>query len=129
MFPQPSHHFWDFWQLSQTDLITMLCFPSGSLTKSWLRLVPTHKLFNKKILSANLSGNLFTVILIPRIKREFISDDSRSGIRTIINLQTPGEHSHCGQPLTSSGFSYLPEIFMEKDSYIYILTHIPHSCL
>ena len=40
----------------------------------------------------------------------------RLGIKTIINLQTAGEHSHCGPPLTSSGFSYLPENFMEKDS-------------
>ncbi len=41
---------------------------------------------------------------------------TRLGIKTIINLQTAGEHSHCGPPLTSSGFSYLPESFMEKDS-------------
>lgn len=34
----------------------------------------------------------------------------------MINLQEPGEHAHCGPPLTPSGFSYMPEVFMSKNS-------------
>lgn len=123
MFARPDRHsFQTFWQVSQTDLIIILCFSTGSLTGSWLQPVPIHKLSNKKMLSANLFGNFF-IFHKSRITKELIRDD-RSGIRTVINLQTPGEHSHCGPPLTSSGFSYLPEIFMEKDSYIHSLRHI-----
>nr|CAH0105181.1 unnamed protein product [Daphnia galeata] len=48
-------------------------------------------------------------------KNDIVGQFIRLGIKTIINLQTAGEHSHCGPPLTSSGFSYLPENFMEKD--------------
>ncbi|XP_059844451.1 protein tyrosine phosphatase domain-containing protein 1, partial [Hypanus sabinus] len=41
-------------------------------------------------------------------------------IRSVINLQVPGEHGHCGDPLElKSGFSYLPEIFMENDIYFF----------
>ena len=42
---------------------------------------------------------------------------SRCGVKTVINLQRPGEHASCGNPLEpESGFSYRPEIFMEKGS-------------
>ncbi|XP_062928285.1 protein tyrosine phosphatase domain-containing protein 1 [Mobula hypostoma] len=41
-------------------------------------------------------------------------------IKSVINLQVPGEHCHCGDPLElKSGFSYLPEIFMENDIYFF----------
>ncbi|XP_055509250.1 protein tyrosine phosphatase domain-containing protein 1 [Leucoraja erinacea] len=41
-------------------------------------------------------------------------------IKSVINLQVPGEHNHCGDPLElKSGFSYLPEIFMENDIYFF----------
>ncbi|XP_067861352.1 protein tyrosine phosphatase domain-containing protein 1 [Heptranchias perlo] len=41
-------------------------------------------------------------------------------IKSVINLQVPGEHAHCGDPLEfRSGFSYLPEIFMENDIYFF----------
>ncbi|XP_051890080.1 protein tyrosine phosphatase domain-containing protein 1 [Pristis pectinata] len=41
-------------------------------------------------------------------------------IKSVINLQVPGEHGHCGDPLElKSGFSYLPEIFMENDIYFF----------
>lgn len=41
----------------------------------------------------------------------------RSGVRTVINLQQPGEHASCGNPLEpDSGFSYRPEAFMEAGS-------------
>lgn len=39
------------------------------------------------------------------------------GIKTIINLQRPGEHASCGNSLEQeSGFTYLPEAFMEAGS-------------
>lgn len=39
------------------------------------------------------------------------------GIKSIINLQRPGEHASCGNPLEQeSGFTYLPEAFMEAGS-------------
>jgi len=42
---------------------------------------------------------------------------SRDGIKTVINLQIPGEHASCGNPLEpESGFSYRPEVFMENNS-------------
>lgn len=42
---------------------------------------------------------------------------SRNGIKTVINLQIPGEHASCGNPLEpESGFSYRPEVFMENNS-------------
>ncbi|XP_055127843.1 protein tyrosine phosphatase domain-containing protein 1 isoform X3 [Symphalangus syndactylus] len=42
------------------------------------------------------------------------------GIKTIINLQRPGEHASCGNPLEQeSGFTYLPEAFMQAGIYFY----------
>ncbi|XP_027406143.1 protein tyrosine phosphatase domain-containing protein 1 isoform X2 [Bos indicus x Bos taurus] len=42
------------------------------------------------------------------------------GIKSIINLQRPGEHASCGNPLEQeSGFTYLPEAFMEAGIYFY----------
>uniref|UniRef100_A0A665VYP8 Protein tyrosine phosphatase domain-containing protein 1 n=1 Tax=Echeneis naucrates TaxID=173247 RepID=A0A665VYP8_ECHNA len=44
----------------------------------------------------------------------------RAGIKTVINLQIPGEHASCGNPLEpQSGFSYRPEVFMENNIYFY----------
>ncbi|XP_048409698.1 protein tyrosine phosphatase domain-containing protein 1 isoform X1 [Stegostoma tigrinum] len=41
-------------------------------------------------------------------------------IKSVINLQVPGEHDHCGDPLElKSGFSYLPETFMENNIYFF----------
>nr|XP_058927738.1 protein tyrosine phosphatase domain-containing protein 1 isoform X2 [Kogia breviceps] len=41
------------------------------------------------------------------------------GIKSIINLQRPGEHASCGNPLEQeSGFTYLPEAFMESGSVL-----------
>ncbi|KAM6925373.1 protein tyrosine phosphatase domain-containing protein 1 [Xenentodon cancila] len=55
------------------------------------------------------------------IKKYCIIDQfKRNGIKTVINLQIPGEHASCGNPLeTESGFSYLPEVFMENNIYFY----------
>ncbi|KAB5537029.1 hypothetical protein PHYPO_G00114130 [Pangasianodon hypophthalmus] len=42
------------------------------------------------------------------------------GLKTIINLQRPGEHASCGYPLEpESGFTYRPEVFMEAGIYFY----------
>ncbi|XP_067862447.1 protein tyrosine phosphatase domain-containing protein 1-like [Heptranchias perlo] len=42
------------------------------------------------------------------------------GIHTVINLQYPGEHASCGPPLElQSGFTCLPDLFMENKIYFY----------
>ncbi|XP_035995123.1 protein tyrosine phosphatase domain-containing protein 1 [Fundulus heteroclitus] len=53
-------------------------------------------------------------------KYNVIDQFIRNGIRTVINLQLPGEHASCGKPLEpESGFSYRPEVFMENNIYFY----------
>ncbi|KAF7210068.1 protein tyrosine phosphatase domain-containing protein 1 isoform X1 [Nothobranchius furzeri] len=53
-------------------------------------------------------------------KYNIIDQFRRNGIKTVINLQLPGEHANCGKPLEpDSGFSYRPEVFMENDIYFY----------
>lgn len=53
-------------------------------------------------------------------KFDVIGQFSQTGIKSLINLQHPGEHSSCGfglEPL--SGFSYVPEDFMKEDVFFY----------
>ncbi|XP_072222625.1 protein tyrosine phosphatase domain-containing protein 1 [Leuresthes tenuis] len=53
-------------------------------------------------------------------KYNVIDQFKRNGIKTVINLQIPGEHASCGKPLEpESGFSYHPEVFMENNIYFY----------
>ncbi|XP_030812853.1 protein tyrosine phosphatase domain-containing protein 1 isoform X4 [Camarhynchus parvulus] len=53
-------------------------------------------------------------------KYNIIEQFERCGIKTIINLQRPGEHASCGNPLEQeSGFTYRPEAFMEAGIYFY----------
>ncbi|NXM32220.1 PTPC1 protein, partial [Oxyruncus cristatus] len=53
-------------------------------------------------------------------KYNIIEQFERYGIKTVINLQRPGEHASCGNPLEQeSGFTYLPEAFMEAGIYFY----------
>eukprot|EP00066_Takifugu_rubripes_P011608 XP_011600874.1 PREDICTED: protein tyrosine phosphatase domain-containing protein 1 [Takifugu rubripes] len=53
-------------------------------------------------------------------KYQIINQFRRNSIKTVINLQIPGEHADCGNPLEpNSGFSYNPEIFMENNIYFY----------
>ncbi|KFQ21170.1 Protein tyrosine phosphatase domain-containing protein 1, partial [Merops nubicus] len=53
-------------------------------------------------------------------KYNIIKQFERCGIKTVINLQRPGEHASCGNPLEQeSGFTYLPEAFMEAGIYFY----------
>ncbi|KAK7891469.1 hypothetical protein WMY93_023432 [Mugilogobius chulae] len=49
-----------------------------------------------------------------------IEQFKRLNIRSIINMQQPGEHAHCGPPLDpSSGFTYSPQLFMDNQIYFY----------
>ncbi|XP_027692714.1 protein tyrosine phosphatase domain-containing protein 1 isoform X1 [Vombatus ursinus] len=53
-------------------------------------------------------------------KYNIIEQFQSYGIKTIINLQRPGEHASCGNTLEpESGFTYLPEAFMEAGIYFY----------
>ncbi|XP_063282994.1 protein tyrosine phosphatase domain-containing protein 1 [Pelobates fuscus] len=53
-------------------------------------------------------------------KFNIIEQFQSHGIKTIINLQRPGEHASCGNPLEQeSGFTYRPEAFMEAEIYFY----------
>uniref|UniRef100_A0A8D0E2A2 Protein tyrosine phosphatase domain-containing protein 1 n=2 Tax=Salvator merianae TaxID=96440 RepID=A0A8D0E2A2_SALMN len=53
-------------------------------------------------------------------KYNIIEQFQRCGVKTVINLQRPGEHASCGNPLEQeSGFTYLPEAFMEAGIYFY----------
>lgn len=53
-------------------------------------------------------------------KYNIIDQCHRLNIRSIINMQLPGEHAHCGPPLDpASGFTYSPQIFMDNDIYFY----------
>ncbi|XP_055078652.1 protein tyrosine phosphatase domain-containing protein 1 isoform X2 [Periophthalmus magnuspinnatus] len=49
-----------------------------------------------------------------------IEQFKRLNIQSIINMQQPGEHCHCGPPLDpSSGFTYSPQTFMDNNIYFY----------
>ncbi|GLH11666.1 Protein tyrosine phosphatase domain-containing protein 1-like Protein, partial [Gryllus bimaculatus] len=52
-------------------------------------------------------------------KKNIVHQFLSAGIRSIINLQIPGEHASCGASLESSGFTYNPDIFMENNIYFY----------
>ncbi|XP_041852248.1 protein tyrosine phosphatase domain-containing protein 1 [Melanotaenia boesemani] len=53
-------------------------------------------------------------------KYNIIDQFQRFNIRSVINMQLPGEHAHCGPPLDpESGFTYSPEIFMDNEIYFY----------
>lgn len=53
-------------------------------------------------------------------KYNIIDQFQRLNIRSIVNMQLPGEHAHCGPPLDpESGFTYSPQIFMDNDIYFY----------
>lgn len=53
-------------------------------------------------------------------KYNIIHQFQRLNIRSVINMQLPGEHAYCGPPLDpESGFTYSPQIFMDNDIYFY----------
>ncbi|CAH1254847.1 PTPDC1 [Branchiostoma lanceolatum] len=53
-------------------------------------------------------------------KYEIIEQFKEQGIKSVVNLQRPFEHASCGNALEpESGFTYLPQDFMENDIYFY----------
>ncbi|XP_036375534.1 protein tyrosine phosphatase domain-containing protein 1 [Megalops cyprinoides] len=55
------------------------------------------------------------------IKRySIIEQFQQLNIKSLINMQLPGEHAHCGPPLEpESGFTYSPQTFMENEIFFY----------
>lgn len=47
----------------------------------------------------------------------------RAGIKSVINIQKPGEHASCGEHLDESGFSYNPQLFMDNDGELLSISH------
>ena len=63
------------------------------------------------------------ILAMARPNSDMIHNDNlielfhQNGIRTVINLQEPGEHANCGPQLEpESGFTYDPKIFMDNNS-------------
>ncbi|XP_067090280.1 protein tyrosine phosphatase domain-containing protein 1 [Osmerus mordax] len=53
-------------------------------------------------------------------KYNIIEQFKRLNIKSIINMQLPGEHAYCGPPLDpGSGFTYSPQAFMENDIFFF----------
>nr|CAH8848374.1 unnamed protein product [Trichobilharzia regenti] len=48
-----------------------------------------------------------------------IDQFQKMNICSIFNMQTPGEHSSCGYGVLSSGFSYEPSQFMQRNIFFY----------
>ncbi|KAH9522903.1 Protein tyrosine phosphatase domain-containing protein 1 [Dermatophagoides farinae] len=66
------------------------------------------------------------ILAMARPNSDMIHNDNlielfhQNGIRTVINLQEPGEHANCGPQLEpESGFTYDPKIFMDNNIYFY----------
>ncbi|XP_077495876.1 protein tyrosine phosphatase domain-containing protein 1-like [Amblyomma americanum] len=53
------------------------------------------------------------------LRYNIIQQFNDHGIRSVFNLQLPGEHAHCGNPLESGGFSYDPQDFMDNGVFFY----------
>nr|XP_022301729.1 protein tyrosine phosphatase domain-containing protein 1-like isoform X2 [Crassostrea virginica] len=52
-------------------------------------------------------------------KHNIIEQFKKNDIRSVLNLQKPGEHADCGEGLEKAGFSYDPQIFMENNIFFY----------
>ncbi|XP_036845341.1 protein tyrosine phosphatase domain-containing protein 1 [Oncorhynchus mykiss] len=53
-------------------------------------------------------------------KYNIIEQFQRLNIKSIINMQLPGEHAHCGPPLEpDTGFTYSPQTFMENNIFFF----------
>ncbi|XP_042863291.1 protein tyrosine phosphatase domain-containing protein 1-like [Penaeus japonicus] len=52
-------------------------------------------------------------------RKDIVEQFVKNNIKTVINLQIPGEHASCGGPLSESGFSYDPSVFMENGIFYY----------
>ncbi|XP_054280525.1 protein tyrosine phosphatase domain-containing protein 1-like [Macrosteles quadrilineatus] len=53
------------------------------------------------------------------MKKNVIRQFQSLGVKSLINLQEPGEHKNCGCPLEPSGFTYEPTTFMDYGIYYY----------
>lgn len=52
-------------------------------------------------------------------KGQLLEHFKAQGIKSVINLQTPGEHASCGPKLKRSGFSYDPNELMKNGIFFY----------
>ncbi|XP_067684321.1 protein tyrosine phosphatase domain-containing protein 1-like [Haliotis asinina] len=52
-------------------------------------------------------------------EKKLLDAFENAGIKTVINLQMPGEHASCGEGLDKSGFSYDPQQLMERGIFFY----------
>jgi len=52
-------------------------------------------------------------------QHNLIGQFDRLGIKSIVNLQMPGEHASCGPKLENSGFTYEPNEFMKNKIFFY----------
>lgn len=75
----------------------------------------------KGVFSHWITDNLLAMARPNRERiRETIAEFQSHGIRSIINLQTPGEHASCGPKLhAESGFTYDPKDFMDANVFFY----------
>lgn len=107
--------------------VTNMSFISGSLTTYLPWPDPLLKLSKSATSLTNSKGITMSRHRdLPQITVESLTQPHwkcvclwryRCGLKTLINLQRPGEHASCGNPLeTESGFTYRPEVFMENDS-------------
>lgn len=75
-----------------------------------------HKLIVNRLIEKKLLKTHFPIahsLLLPY-------PHCRASIRTVINLQEPGEHKFCGPALLPSGFTYDPEeALMKHDSELW----------
>ncbi|XP_041349456.1 protein tyrosine phosphatase domain-containing protein 1-like [Gigantopelta aegis] len=52
-------------------------------------------------------------------EKNLLQQFNAENIKTVINLQMPGEHASCGHGNEPSGFSYNPQELMDNDIYYY----------
>ncbi|KAL2093353.1 hypothetical protein ACEWY4_010665 [Coilia grayii] len=52
-------------------------------------------------------------------KYNIVEQFHKLNIRSLINMQLPGEHARCGPGLELSGFTYSPQTFMDNQIYFY----------
>ncbi|OWF39512.1 Protein tyrosine phosphatase domain-containing protein 1 [Mizuhopecten yessoensis] len=86
-------------------------------------LWPKEKMVIKGLFSSWITENIVAMSrpadeLID--KYDIIGQFKEMGIRTIINMQSQGEHADCGYGINKkSGFSYSPQRFMDNGVYFY----------
>lgn len=74
--------------------------------------------------------SFMTFVVNMGLQKYIVSSICRVGIRSIINLQLCGEHASCGPGLESSGFTYVPQEFMDQDGWEYLfITDIFLHCM